>query len=373
MTIRRALAASATTAILATGCGSPNALAPFPAGLDDAVTAAMAAAKIPGALLGVWSPEGAYVKAFGVADIATGRPMATDFYSRIGSVTKTFTATAVLQLVKAGRVRLDDPIGTYLDGVPGGQSITVRQLASMRSGLPDYLDTDGFEAAMAADPKRQFGPAELLGWAFTEPASFPPGAKFQYCNTNYILLGQLVEKVSGQRLGDYLSAHIFGPLHLDHTSFPAGAQFPDPHATGYTAAVQGSGPPIDASGWNTSFAGAAGAAVSTLADTHTWLPALATGTLLTPELQQQRLHTDPEPGRPADFGYGLGVFTVAGWVGHNGSVPGYQTVAMYLPERKISLVVMINTDIAAPGGGDPSEAVAKAVTKLVSPDHIYAL
>jgi D-alanyl-D-alanine carboxypeptidase len=103
------------------------------------------------------------------------------------------------------------------------------------------------------------------------------------------------------------------------------------------------------------------------------MPALATGALLSPELQAQRLRIIPEPWRAPDFGYGMGVFTVAGWIGHNGSVPGYQTVAIYLPERETTLVVMINTDIAVPGGGDPSAALATAITSVITPDNVYRL
>ena len=138
--VRRGLAVLTATVMVSTGCGSrtaepPSAAGLDAAGLDHAVTAAMKTAKVPGALVGVWSPDGDYVTAFGVADTATGRPMATDFHSRIGSVTKTFTATAVLQLVEAGKVGLDDPIGDYLDGVPDGRTITIRQLAAMRGGI----------------------------------------------------------------------------------------------------------------------------------------------------------------------------------------------------------------------------------------------
>lgn len=386
--LRRSLAATAALLAVATGCADstgrhggaiPASSAPrtidgaVSGKLDTAITAAMRAAKVPGALVGIRSPDGEYVKAFGVADTVTGSPMKADFYSRIGSVTKTFTATAVLQLVDDGKVRLDDPIAAYVDAVPNGQHITVRQLADMRSGLVDYSKTEPFQAAVTADPRRTFTPHELLRWAFDRQAHFAPGQRLDYSNTNYILLGLLVEKVSGQALPDYLETHILEPLALSHTSFPDGRPFPEPHPHGYTDSPDSTGTPVDATDWSASFTWAAGAMVSTLGDMHTWLPALATGTLLSPQLQQQRLRTTAEPGSPAGFGYGIGIFTVAGWVGHNGSVPGYQTVAMYLPSRQMSLVVMINTDIAVPGGGDPSEAVAGAVTSVITPDHVYRL
>lgn len=374
-TTRRAFAVSAVTVMLATGCSSKPT--PFPglddAKLDDAITTAMASAQVPGALVGVWSPEGNYVKAFGLADTTTGRPMETGLFSRIGSVTKTFTATALLLLVKAGRVGLDDPISSYVEGVPNGRNITVRQLATMRSGLPEYANGEGFEAAVAAGPRRAFTPQELLGWAYRQPVSFPPGTKFEYSNTNYILLGLLIESVAAQPLGEFLEENIFRPLGMDRSSLPAGTQFPDPHPLGYTDPPGGGEGPVDASTWTASFTWAAGAVVSTLDDMRAWLPVLADGSLLTPELQKERLRAERGPGSPAGFAYGMGIFTIAGWVGHNGSVPGYQTVAVYLPDRRISLVVMINTDIAAPGGGDPGGVIAKAVTSAITPGHVYDL
>ena len=384
----RWLAALAAGSTLIAGCATSSttqqdvsvsvdeerSLDPIRSGLlDETVPDAMKSAGIPGAMVGIWSRNGDYVKAFGVADTATGSPMQVDFFSRIGSVTKTFTATAMLKLADEGKVRLDDPIAGYVDGVPNGEAITVRQLATMRSGLSDYTEVEGFDQAVAVDPRWEFTPAELLGWAFSLPAQFLPGERFEYSNTNYILLGMLVERVSGRPLADYLTEHILAPLGLDQTALPTGTQFPGPHALGYTESFEFGGPPISATDWTASFTWAAGAMTSTLEDMRTWMPALATGALLSPELQAQRLSVIPEPGRAPDFGYGMGVFTVAGWIGHNGSVPGYQTVAIYLPERETTLVVMINTDIAVPGGGDPSAALVTAITAVITPDNVYRL
>lgn len=341
--------------------------------LDAAITAAVSAARIPGVMVGVWSPQGDYVKAFGVADTATGAPMRDDFYSRIGSITKTFTATAVLQLVERGDVRLDEPIATYLDGVPGGSTITVRQLATMRSGLPDYLQNPAFAAKVVADPVRTFSPREMLAWAFAEPMVFSPGSHYQYSNTNYILLGLLVENVSGQPLADYLTENILGPLGLVHTSFPAETQFPEPHARGYTDPVDVGGPPVDATDWTASVTWAAGAMISTLQDMRVWLPALATGTLIGPALQRQRLQSPPTAGLPPGVGYGMGLFTAAGWIGHNGSLPGYQAVAVYLPSRQMTMVVMVNTDITVAGKPQPSTAVVGAITSVLTPGNLYVV
>jgi D-alanyl-D-alanine carboxypeptidase len=339
--------------------------------LDTAVNQAMTAANVPGAIIGVWGPDGSYVRAFGVADKATGAPMKTDFYHRIGSQTKTFTATGVLQLADQGKVGLDDPIAKYIEGVPDGDKITLRQLLRMQSGLFNYSESPAFQQALFADPRTPFSPQELLGFAFAEPNVFPPGEGFLYCNTNYVLLGLVVEKVGGQPLHDYIRDHILTPLGMSHTSFPTTNAFPNPHAQGYTVQTA-DGKETTATDWDPSWGWAAGAMISTLDDMHIWAPALATGKLLSPEMQAQRLQTVGAPGLPPQDGYGLGIFNLGGWIGHNGSLPGYQTVSVYLPQTQTTMVIMINTDIEHQGG-EPSTSLATAITKELTPDHIYTL
>ncbi len=386
----RAVVAVTASAVLLAGCTGERAAAPSSSAvpgtsaaapvkdidpavakrLDGAIYDAMNAADVPGLIVGLWGPDGQYVRAFGVADRATGEPMKVDFYQRIGSLTKTFTVTAVLQLVDQGKLKLDDPIGKYVDGVPKGDQITLRQLARMQSGLHNYSATERFHQALYNDPQRPYTPRELLDFAFAEPNDFAPGQGFEYSNTNTVLLGLTVEKVSGQALPDYVRDHILNPLKLSHTSFPTDSAFPEPHAQGLTLDAQNSAVP--ATDWNPSWAWAAGAMVSTLDDVRTWAEALAAGALLTPDTQKERLTTVTAPGLPPQDGYGLGIFDLAGWVGHNGSLPGYQTVAVHLAEKQMTMVIMINTDTAA-GGGEPSTALANAITKVVTPDHVYTL
>lgn len=337
--------------------------------LDSAISEAMAATSVPGAIVGLWGPDGDYIRTFGVADKATGAPMQANFHHRIGSVTKTFTVTAILQLVDAGRIGLDDTIGTYIEGVPSGDVITLRQLARMQSGLANFSANPAFGEALAADPYRHFSPQELLGYAFSQPMVFAPGEGFLYCNTNTVLLGLLVEKLSGQPLGDYIRDHITTPLGLADTFFPTNNFFPEPHAQGYTD-VTADGSVAVATDWDPSWAWAAGAMISTLPDMRAWAEALATGTLLSPATQAQRLQTVEAAGKPSQDGYGVGLFNVGGWIGHNGSLPGYQTVVVHLPDEQRTLVIFTNTDISA-DGGEPSTALAEAITSIISPDHVY--
>ena len=320
---------------------------------------------IPGAVVGVWGPTGDYVRSFGVADKATEAPMQTDIYSRIGSVTKTFTVTALLQLVDQGKLNLDDPISKFVPRVPAGDQITLRALAQMRSGLTTYDDVAAFADSYLADPSQSFMPAQLAAFAFDEPLQFAPGTQYQYCNTNIVLLGLVVEMQSGQRLQDYISEHILAPLHMTHTSFPATPAFPEPHAQGYTVI---DGRESNATNWNPSWAWAAGNMISTLADMRIWAKALVTGTLLKPETQRQRLEATVPMNAEQTASYGLGLFTDGGWIGHTGVVFGYQTAMFYLPQAQTGFVFFVNTDVPHEVG----MALANAITSVITPDHVYA-
>src|SRR5919106_5797456 len=177
-------------------------------------------ADIPGVIVGVFRPgSDPYKRGFGVRNTTTDRPMTTKLHTRIGSVTKSFVVTAVLQLVDRGLVGLDDPIGKYVPGVPSGDVITIRQLAAMRSGLYSYTN-DILPDGVAAEPHRQWTVPELLDISFSRPLVFEPGTEFDYSNTNTLLLGLVVENVSGMPLADYIDANIAEPLGLKHTFIP---------------------------------------------------------------------------------------------------------------------------------------------------------
>nr|WP_314219757.1 serine hydrolase domain-containing protein [Streptomyces sp. DSM 40713] len=381
-----AVPASAPTAPTATGTEPPS---PSSSGdgvveltpavrqqVDDAVQRVMKQASIPGVSVGIWTPgKGEYVKSFGVADKSTGREMDPGLYMRIGSETKTFTVTAILQLVDEGKIGLDDTIGEYIDGVPNGDKITLRQLAGMRSGLFNYSADEDFFKALTSDPQRPFTPQQLLDYSFKHPVLFPPGEKFYYCNTNLILLGLVVEQMSGSHLNDYIQDHILDPAGLDHTLFPTGNEFPSPHSQGYTDQTA-TGKVEDSADWDPSWGWAAGAMISRLEDLRIWARTVATGVLpdgermISPATQKQRLTTPPTPIPGA--GYGLGIFDVQGWIGHNGSLPGYESLTVYLPSARTTLVVVLNTDINYKNQ-EPSTLFGDAITTIISPDHVFDL
>lgn len=338
--------------------------------LDARIEARIAEMGIPGAIVALSIPGRIeYAKAFGVADTATGDAMLVNDFTRIGSVTKTFTGTAILQLVDQGRIALSDPISRYVDGVPSGDVITLDQLGRMRSGLPDYTETDDFlhraSAEMPTGPDAFAATSrDLIDAAFRRPMDFPPGTDFKYSNTNTVLLGMVIEKVSGLSLAEYFERNIFGPLDLLRTSYPMNGSMPIPYAHGYSKAPDGQ--IVDASLWNPSWGNAAGAIVSDLADMTVWAVALGKGTLLHPETHAQRISGGTPSGAAVD--YDFAIFNTHGWLGHNGDIPGYATVVVYLPESEASLVVFTNSDVPEQHSAGQ---LAYDVTSIATPDHLY--
>jgi D-alanyl-D-alanine carboxypeptidase len=335
--------------------------------LTKTIRATIKEASIPGAIVGVWQPKKApYIRAFGVRNTATKARMRTNFYSRIGSETKTFAVTALLQLVAQGKASLDDPIGKYVPNIVNGDTATLRDLADMTSGIPSYTQTEAFYRDLTTDPFRNYTRPQLLGYVANDPALYAPGEGFNYSNTNTVLIGIVVEQVSGQTLPDYIEPHILKPLKMNHTSFPTNAAFPTPHAQGYTEQTA-DGKVADATNWNPSWGWSAGAMISTVGDMRIWAEHLVTGEGLLPAgLQAERL-ASVKNGAGA---YGIGMFSTGGWIGHNGSLPGYQTVVVYRPAAKTTVVALMNTDIEYEKT-PVSTVMGRAVTTALDPKHVY--
>jgi D-alanyl-D-alanine carboxypeptidase len=330
------------------------------AALDKVIPPAMQRASIPGAIVGFWQDgHKPYVKAFGVSDTATGKPMTTDLYTYIGSNSKAFIATVILMLADQGKLDLGDSIDRYVKGVPNGNQITLRQLAQMRSGLYNYADY----LKLWEQPRRQYTPQELLALAFRHPVLFPPGTKFDYCNTNTVLLGLVVEKVSGQSLGTYIMEKILKPEGLSHTVFPTNNEFPAPHTHGYFKTPDGK--ILDATDWNISWGWAAGNMISTLDDMRVWARVLATGKLISPAMKAEQQQFLPAPEEGDGALYGLALENQNGWIGHNGNTQSYMAYPYYLPDEKVTMVVLTNSGVDIPD----TWRMMQAIAPIVSPSH----
>ena len=269
-------------------------------------------------------PQGTWIKAYGEADPVAHAPMTADMHTRVGSITKTFTGTLLMQLQEQGMVSLDDTIDRYVTGVPNGDVISLRQLANMTSGVASYTRNQAFVDALSTNPTAVFTPEQLLAYGLSQSPSFAPGAQFDYSNTNTILLGIVIEKVTGQPIGDVFKEQILDPLQLNNTIWPGTSpDMPTPYPQGFTLQSQDATPdhPGNATNWNPSWGWTAGAMIMDMRDLLTYGRALGTGQgLLGPAAQAERLTSFP-----GSAGYGLAVGCIDGWVGHAGELPGYNT------------------------------------------------
>jgi D-alanyl-D-alanine carboxypeptidase len=280
----------------------------------------------------------------GYGNVQPRRPIRASDRFRVGSVTKTFVATVVLQLVGEGKLSLGDTVERWLPGlVPNGSAITVRQLLNMTSGLFDYLD-DGDPTVLKPYLQGNFGyvwkPRKLVEIAVSHRPKFAPGAGWSYCNTCYILLGLIVETVTDHPIGNELRRRIFAPLRLRGTSFDSQPRIAGRHAHGYE---RDRNQLVDVSVLSPSFGWAAGAIVSTADDLANFYRALLRGRLLRPDLLQTMQTT--VAADPA-WRYGLGLI---GWPlpcgivwGHGGDTAGYYALAFSSRDGKRQLVLLAN-------------------------------
>jgi D-alanyl-D-alanine carboxypeptidase len=349
----------------------------------------------PGVVAAVQTPEYTWIRALGVADRTSEEPMTPDVHHRIGSVTKTFTISLLLQAADEGLLSLDDTIDRYVKGIPNGDEITLRQMANMTSGVANYTQDDQWGDEESSDPHRVWKPEELAQFGIKDSPLFDPGSEWHYSNTNTVMLGLVLEQVTGKPIGDLYRERIIEPLGLQGTSFPdlADSSLPEPHAQGYTFQSQSSGgETINATDWSPSEAWTAGAMISTVEDLLAYGRVLgSTGEgLLPPEQQAERLDSfvsnlPPlnQPPLNGDLAYGLGLANDHGWIGHNGEIPGYNTYLLYHPDLDATVVVEVNSDISSgdcpedkptmtdgPRGipcADPADRVFRALAEALSP------
>ena len=274
--------------------------------------------------------------AVGKGSLETGQAPPMDGEVRIGSNTKTFVAVVVMQLVQEGKVGLDEPIETYLPGLIKGEGIdgskiTVRQLLQHTSGLPEYTDTTPGRSDIFQVKDHYAQPRDLLDTALGKPAAFEPGAQWKYTNTNYVVLGMLVERVSQRPVGEQIDERIVKKLGLSHTYFPAPGEekIRGTHPQGYH--LSAGGKLEDITEMDPTWAWAAGAMVSTPSELNTFFQAVFDGRLLTQSsIDEMKKGVDVDSSELPGEVYGLGLFGRSlscggtAW-GHGGSIPGYQT------------------------------------------------
>ena len=360
-------------AVLGPGCGEKaQESAAFDgetiAQLDQAVCEAMEREGIPGVIAGAWVPgRGEWVAAEGVADREKGEEIETTDLMRIGSVTKSFTATLVLELVDGSLIGLDDPLAEYLPWVENAQEITVRMLLGHTSGIVDDYENPAFLDIASADPLYKWEPEELVRVSLGTYPEAVLGETCIYSNTNYVLLGMIVEQVTGMELAGAMEEYVFKPLGLDSTVFPSGPEIEGEHSHSYIAAE---GELYDmTSGIDPSITWAAGAIVSALEDLKVWAEALATGELLEEATHEEQLQWVEMMGaEEAGIGYeyGLGILKLEDFVGHNGEFSGFLASMFYLPSQQATIVVLLNCNV------DPVAAqdLFMRIAAILFPDEV---
>ncbi|WP_183154308.1 serine hydrolase [Streptomyces shenzhenensis] len=370
MSVRTAVV-GATVTVLSLALAGP-ALAAVPAdGADGAAghaatrraIEAAVADGVPGVTAGVRDAHGTWSATAGVGDTRTGAPRSAADRYRVGSITKTFVATVLLQLEAEGRVSLDDPVDTWLPGVVrghghDGRAITLRMLLNHTSGIYNYTADDDFgrtyflKDGFFRHRYDTLTPRELVAIALRHRPDFAPGTSWNYSNTNYVLAGMVIERVTGRPYAEEIDRRIIRPLKLTGTSVPGTrVSLPRPSSRAYSKlAPTTAGPSYDVTRLNPSIASAAGEMISDSADLTRFYRALLRGDLL-PARQLKEMKTTVEIDGVPNAGYGLGLMDrtlscgVHVW-GHDGGIHGSGSSAVTTADGRHALAVNFNGDWA---------------------------
>jgi D-alanyl-D-alanine carboxypeptidase len=340
------------------GSGGLDGCQALHAEFQTAIDEAVAEEDSRGGVLAVLTPDcGLWAGASG--ESAPGEPLSSEHLLRIGSITKTFVATSIVSAATEGLLDLDATVDTWVPTTPSGNVITVRHLLTHTSGLFNYTEDTMFMNAAFDDPSVAHAPEELLAVAFQHPSLFQPGEQWSYSNTNYIMLGVILESVTGSEIATEIRERALTPTSLAHTFFDGEETIVGELAQGYSS--------LGASvtyAFHPSVPWAAGAMVATAGDLATWADRLYTGAVLGEQATDEML-TGVETGT-SGVRYGLGVLLLdasqAGvdLVGHDGSINGYHSMMFYFPTQHCSAVSIVNQD-----DRDPNTALAKAATILI--------
>lgn len=357
-----------TAAAVLTGSGAVGAVAAPPAqetGMSE-VARRVLAVGVPGYVARIDDGRRTTVTAAGVADRRTGRPMTGREQFEVGSNTKTFMAVLALQLVDRGRLQLDAPVSKYLPGtVPNGSNITVRMLLNHTSGLFSYTSDPEFFERMSEDPERVITERELLDVAFRNPPNFAPGDGWSYSNTNYTLVGMILQRLTGKSLPDLVEQRIAEPLGLTRTYFadPRATHTGRGYAHGYAVSFAGPTPVYtDVADWPIGgWGGAAGAIISTPGELSRFFEAVVTAKLFSrAQLAQMRSTVDIPESFGIKGGYGLGLIRIdspCGTVwGHGGDTMGHHSTAVATADGKRTAV---SDATAEPYDREPNEGVER--------------
>lgn len=337
--------------------GKPAAAPSFATTIDGIVADAMRDGRTPGVSVAV--ARGGrilYAKGYGLANVELNVPTTTDTVYRIGSITKQFTASAVMQLVEEGKLSLDDPIEKFLPDFPvRGRRITIRHLLNHTSGIKSYTSLG---LKFLAVTRQDLSHEDLIALFKDEPDDFQPGEKWLYDNSGYYLLGVILEKVTGSKYADYLQRQFFTPLSLSSTLYCDVEPIVKNRAAGYGLGLDKALRNADFISMKNPFA--AGALCSTAKDLVTWTSALAGGKIVSAaSYAQMTAPTKLADGKEQAYGFGLMPGQLEGHpqISHGGGINGFAAMLMYFPKDDLTVAVLTNS------GGGPSTRIATRVAR----------
>jgi CubicO group peptidase (beta-lactamase class C family) len=332
--------------------------------IDDFAAAQLARHHVPGmAVAVVKDGKPVKVKGYGLADVGRNVPVTSETVFQLASVTKQFTAAAVMLLVEDGKVSLEDPVSRHVDDLPEAwRNVTVRQLLNHTSGIPSYTSSPKYERMSFDDVK----PEDVFKLVRDKPLEFEPGARHVYSNTGYYLLGMVVGRAGGRPYGQFVAERIFRPLGMDRSRLnDLKADIPD-RALGYSLRDEKARPARSPS---MTWPFAAGALASTAADMAKWVATLPEAKVISREsLEQCWTRATLNDGKTADYGFGWQVGEHRGkrTVFHGGGIPGFATMVLLFPDDRMGVVVLMNAD-----GANPDD-VAHGIAALIDPAYAKA-
>ncbi len=304
---------------------------------------------LPGLIIGIWAPDMGYtyLKPKGYSSLSIKRPMQVADLFRIASVTKTYTAVMLLQLVDEGKIGLEDTIGKYLPGIPNGDKITIRQMLAMQSGLFEVNNDSIIAQEFDNDPNHYFSREELLAAIKRHEPDFQPGEKTQYSNSNFIILGILIEDLTGTPYSNALHSRITQPQDMGNTSFAESQFMPEEktYSNGYMFDDNYEYFEVTEK-FNMSVAYSAGAIISDMNELRKWIYELTSGSLVSSSLFEQMQVFSPIF---QDMEYGLGIMRFRdNYLGHAGDGMGYHTFAARNPQKNITIIIFFNGEYPYP-------------------------
>jgi CubicO group peptidase (beta-lactamase class C family) len=380
-----AASASAASPAPASSASCPQAQVPVSTGcasriaarrhIEAMIRAAMPEMGLRAVILRVDTGEQPLVQA-GFGNSMKGTPASPHMYWRIGSIAIPYLIDLLLQLQDEGKLSLNDKLSKYRPNFPESNEVTLRMLASVTSGYPDFVqENEPFQKLLFENPFRQWTPNELIHWAFTLPVVCKPGTCFHYAHTNFAILSQVISQVTGKSISALMRERIFGPLGLEHTAVTRYPTFPGPGLHAYTGER---GVYEDDTFWSPSWSIGAGTVMTaTMADVVRGFRDMAKGELISKQANRERISPANTahlyPFNPGLY-YGFGISVGNGWQLQNPFIDGYTGIAAYLPAQDLSVgIVTTQLPRSSSNGVSYASELFSQLTAYLSPSHQVSL